>query len=165
MKIEPIVCRGWKSICNFIGVKDKRTAKKELTRIGLLNYEFGRPVLSREVYLKVKEERLIQLPSEYCGPEKMVEDKIIASLPKHTRRKRQFKTNYGIIDIFIPGAPPTIIEVKNKPTPGNIQSAIGQLLLYRQDYPNADLYIACADKIPQKYMIAIEPLGIKEWHS
>lgn len=163
MAIEPIVCRGWKSICGFLGIKDKRTAKKELLKLDLLNYEFGKPILYRETYLKLKEEQIIQFPAEYVGPERKIEEKIIAGLPKHTRRKQQVKTTYGIIDILIPGKPPTIIEVKNKPTSGNIQSAIGQLLLYRHDYPDAILYIACADKMPKKYLSAIEPLGIKEW--
>lgn len=161
--MEQIVHRGWKSICNLMGVKDKRTAKKELLKMDLLNYEFGKPVVYRESYLRIKEENTMQFPIAYTGPEKKVEDRILAGLPKHTRKKRQVKTEYGIIDILILKKPPIIIEVKNKPTSGNIQSAIGQLLLYSREYPGASLYIACADKIPQKYISAIKSLGIREW--
>lgn len=44
-----IECRGWKEICEFLGVS-KPTAKKILKARGLLVREFGRPVLNVEAY-------------------------------------------------------------------------------------------------------------------
>jgi hypothetical protein len=43
-------CRGWKSICKVLDVKDKRTAKKILKKMRLLSYDERTPVLSIEAY-------------------------------------------------------------------------------------------------------------------
>jgi len=42
--------RGWKSICRVLDVKDKRTAKRILKKMKLLNYDERTPVLSVEAY-------------------------------------------------------------------------------------------------------------------
>jgi hypothetical protein len=42
--------RGWKSICKVLDVKDKRTAKRILKKLKLLNYDERTPVLSVEAY-------------------------------------------------------------------------------------------------------------------
>jgi len=43
-------CRGWKSICKVLDVKDKRTARKILKKMRLLTYDDRTPVLSIEAY-------------------------------------------------------------------------------------------------------------------
>ena len=43
-------CRGWKSICKVLDVKDKRTARKILKKMRLLAYDEKTPVLSIEAY-------------------------------------------------------------------------------------------------------------------
>jgi hypothetical protein len=49
-------CRGWKSICKVLDVKDKRTAKRILKKMKLLQYDEKTPVLSIEAYrLREKE--------------------------------------------------------------------------------------------------------------
>jgi len=45
-------CRGWKSICKVLDVKDKRTARKILKKMRLLTYDDRTPVLSIEAYRK-----------------------------------------------------------------------------------------------------------------
>jgi len=47
---ELIEVRGWKEICEFLGVGDFRTARKILAEKNLLIYECGRPVLNIEAY-------------------------------------------------------------------------------------------------------------------
>lgn len=42
--------RGWKSICEALDVKDKRTAKRILKKMKLLSYDERTPVLSIEAY-------------------------------------------------------------------------------------------------------------------
>jgi hypothetical protein len=163
LSVDEFMFRGWKDICKFLQVKDKKTAKGRLERLDALNYEFGRPILFKEDYLTKQAEHLRRLPSEYISPESKIEDAIFARLPTYPRRKRQVKSLYGTIDILILDKPPIIIEVKDKPTLSNIQRAIGQLLLYRMDRPNASLYVACGEKVPKKYLLALNALGIKEW--
>jgi hypothetical protein len=48
-------CRGWKSICKVLDVKDKRTAKRILKKMKLLIYDEKTPVLSIEAYRRKEE--------------------------------------------------------------------------------------------------------------
>jgi hypothetical protein len=57
MSAVSIECRGWKEICEFIGVNDKRTAKKKLRALKLLAYEDGRPILNKQLYIFKSQER------------------------------------------------------------------------------------------------------------
>lgn len=59
---EPIECRGWKEICELLDVKDKRTARKILERLYVLNYDGKKPVLSVEKYREAVLARKLQRP-------------------------------------------------------------------------------------------------------
>jgi len=48
--LENLEVRGWKEICAFLRVKDKRTARRRLDRMGLLIYEGRKPVLMKWLY-------------------------------------------------------------------------------------------------------------------
>ena len=54
---DKIECRGWKEICEFLRVKDFRTAKKILNKHDLFTKENGKPVLNTYTYFKVSAKR------------------------------------------------------------------------------------------------------------
>ena len=54
---DKVEYRGWKEICNFLGVKDFRTAKKILDNHGLFEKENGKPILNAYVYFKISTKR------------------------------------------------------------------------------------------------------------
>ncbi|KJU82424.1 hypothetical protein MBAV_005384 [Candidatus Magnetobacterium bavaricum] len=49
-QFERIEVRGWKEVCRLLGVRDKRTAKKILTRLHLLRMYNRVPVVNIEAY-------------------------------------------------------------------------------------------------------------------
>ncbi|MBF0342773.1 MAG: hypothetical protein HQL06_00945 [Nitrospirae bacterium] len=49
-QFERLEARGWKEICQALGVRTKDTARKILRSAGLLCYEGRTPVLNLEVY-------------------------------------------------------------------------------------------------------------------
>lgn len=48
----PIELRGWKEICRFLNVRNKRTARRILANMELLAYEGKSPVLNRSCYVQ-----------------------------------------------------------------------------------------------------------------
>jgi len=51
--IDKIEYRGWKEICELLGVKTIITARKILLRNGLLTHDGNKPVLNIIAYTKV----------------------------------------------------------------------------------------------------------------
>ncbi|MES0337094.1 MAG: hypothetical protein SFH39_12170 [Candidatus Magnetobacterium sp. LHC-1] len=49
-RIDAVEVRGWAGICQKLGVKDKRTARRILVRHGVLAYDGRTPVLNVDVY-------------------------------------------------------------------------------------------------------------------
>lgn len=55
-----IECRGWKEICEFLGVSSKITAKGILLRLNILTYDGNKPVLNVIAYQKASLKRIIR---------------------------------------------------------------------------------------------------------
>jgi hypothetical protein len=49
-KIKRVEVRGWIEICKLLDVKNWRTARSKLEKLGMLVYEDTRPVLNIEAY-------------------------------------------------------------------------------------------------------------------
>jgi len=96
--------------------------------------------------------------------EVILQEKICDDLTKlNIPYEKQKITNSGRIDIFISLNPPKIIEVKSDSSADKIRIAIGQLLIYKKDFPSAELYIATPEKMHTKILRKLEYYGIKEW--
>ena len=81
--------------------------------------------------------------------------------------ERQKRVANGIIDIFVYGQPPNIIEVKRSGTPFNLWTAIVQLKFYGACFKEAGLYIAVPGNIPKQHLPILRQFGIGElemWH-
>lgn len=76
----------------------------------------------------------------------------------------QKRCRYGIIDLFLPGEPPSIIELKADGLQSSIRQAIGQLAFYSSEFPGARLYIAVPEKLNPDTRKIIERWGIDEWN-
>jgi hypothetical protein len=50
--VSASVLRGWKEICTFLHVADKRTARRILVKLGLYHIEGNKPVLFKDAYNK-----------------------------------------------------------------------------------------------------------------
>jgi len=97
--------------------------------------------------------------------EKSFEDKIcrVLDLEEESMYERQKKIKNGIIDIFIYGQPPTIVEVKRVGTPFYLIQAIAQLKFYEMCFPRkCKLFIAVPGGIPQKYLPILQEFGVSE---
>ena len=116
---------------------------------------------------------------EFCDrdSQKFLVRKIIKSLiDKGYEAESELPTRYGHIDIYANTdnhqlSPPLIIEVKKIKTyisysRANIQilTAIGQLLAYSQEYPNAQLILCVDAPLKYKYIPLFEKFNIKYFH-
>jgi hypothetical protein len=69
----------------------------------------------------------------------------------------------GIIDIFIPGDPPAIVEAKMGFDNHSLMSALGQLLFYSMSYPDAQLFVAIPKKLPPQLRKIFSLYDIRQW--
>lgn len=78
--------------------------------------------------------------------------------------ERQKQTANGIIDLFIYGQPPSIIELKRDATPYSIREAVTQLKFYAAAFKGKpELYIAVKNgPIPDDLKQIIHEFGIRE---
>jgi len=84
--------------------------------------------------------------------EKKLEDALVEQLKSEYEIIRQLKTTYGRIDIYAKkDGEEFIFEIKKKPTGPAILRALGQLLAYSQDYPNAKLIFCSNKSLSKKY--------------
>jgi len=100
------------------------------------------------------------------GAEKRFEREIMADLRRRgVLFEHQKKCAYGIIDLFIPGNPPSIIELKEGQDRQSIGEAIGQLAFYSSEYPDAELYIGVPGGLCAAVRGILARWGIREWQA
>ena len=106
-------------------------------------------------------QRLAEDPSEKNLTEKIIKELDAQSPPISHESQKLIKN--GRIDIFIPEPYFAIIELKNNSGATNIQMAIGQLLIYKNEYPKAALFIATPERMHKKTLDKIANFKIKQW--
>jgi len=128
---------------------------------------FDMPIESIQEIPEIVEEEEIEeeyKPRDY--QERSFEDKIcrVLDLEGDLMYERQKKIKTGIIDIFIYGQPPGIVEVKRAGTPFYLIQAIAQLKFYEMCFPRkCKLFIAVPGGIPSDYIPILKEFGIKEF--
>ena len=75
----------------------------------------------------------------------------------------QFICDNGIVDIYVDGAPPQIIEVKGGNSGMHLKQALGQLLFYSQSFPGSKLFIATRRKLHPEHKRILALYGVHEW--
>jgi len=76
--------------------------------------------------------------------------------------ERQKRVGNGIIDIFVYGQPPKIIEVKRFNTPPHLMQAIVQLRFYGACFRKSQLYIAVPEGVNEKYRSVLRTFKVGE---
>jgi hypothetical protein len=77
--------------------------------------------------------------------------------------RRQVRTNSGIIDLLIEGAPPTLIEVKAMGDLFTVAQAAAQLWIYASEYPGARLFVAAPPPVLPDARTFLGRLGMALW--
>ena len=120
-------------------------------------------VLARRMERDRTEETNSSEPDERTT-ERELEDALVADLEaRGLLVERQVHLSAGRCDVLVFGDPVMIIECKRRAERSDLFKAAGQLVAYRQDFPDAELYIACGEPIPLELKTAFDASGIREW--
>ncbi len=93
--------------------------------------------------------------------EKELEIKLASALRKQGYKvEQQKRTELGVVDLFVHGSPPALIEVKANASADSLKKAIGQLLFARSSFPDANLFVYCGERIAPKHLAILKELGI-----
>jgi hypothetical protein len=105
----------------------------------------------------------IDLPGGRLILERTFEDRVCEEYDRmgilHERQKR---VETGIIDIFVYGQPPKIIEAKRSGTPANLIEAIVQLKFYGSCFKKSLLYISVPGGVEEKYRNILRTFNVGE---
>lgn len=112
---------------------------------------------------EVEEEEEVEYKKPRDNKEKIYEDAFCNTLDDMgIQYERQKRVETGVIDIFIYGQPPSIIEVKKAPTPYLLMQAVVQLKFYAKCFKNPKLYVSTPESIDGKYRSAMQELKVSE---
>jgi hypothetical protein len=77
--------------------------------------------------------------------------------------RRQVRMSFGIIDLLIESAPPTLIEVKANGDIFAVAQAAAQLWIYAREYPGARLFVAAPPPVSPDARTFLSRLGMALW--
>ncbi len=101
--------------------------------------------------------------SETSFVERDFEDRICSILDsEEIIYERQKRVENGIIDLFVYGQPPKIIEVKRFNTAPYLVQAIVQLRFYGACFRKSQLFIAVPGGVPEKFQPILKSFNIGE---